>query len=115
MGFTPNTGLANYSTYTNSSFVAGGVVTLQLSVILSTPTTWGSSSLRLGTLGAAAVPSADVSRNRVLLVTRGSDGTEVSLRGIRIDTSGNLYMEQSGSTANVMLAVLLGVQYRIDS
>lgn len=110
-----NTGLANYSAFTNSSFVHSGMVTLQMSIILSTPTDWNSDELRLFTLPSVARPNTEKTLQRMCFVVRGSTGANVSMRGIRIKTNGDvMFMNLDGGTQDVQVVVIPGVSYSLS-
>lgn len=110
LDLTPNTSLANYSTYTNCSVRDGDSVTLQCSIVLSESTNWNSDELLLFTLPDGARPSA--TRNLYRMCLCSCSGSLARLRGIRIGTDGRVtFLNQSGGTSDVVTVVIPGITF----
>lgn len=111
----PNTNLANYSAYTDLSYMVAGLVFLQGAIVLSTDTDFTSNELRLFTLPEAARPSKYRTLSRQLFCVCGSTGM-VRMRGIRIDPDGNVNFINSSSgegTNDVRIFLIPGICFSL--
>lgn len=112
LDLTPNSALANYSTYTNSSTFDGRSATLQCSVVLSKATDWNSDELILFTLPEGARPSEDCNLYRCCMCFAASG--RVYLRGARVGADGRVrFLNQASGTEGVQCCAIVGVSYRI--
>lgn len=104
VSMSPNTALLNYSAYTNSSYVLGGILYLQCAIVLSKATDWNSSELTLFTIqDAACRPGSERTVSRMCLIVKGSGG-------IKVKTDGKVvFVNSSGGTQEVATVVIPGV------
>ena len=111
VSMSPNTALLNYSAYTNSSYVLGGILYLQCAIVLSKATDWNSSELTLFTIqDAACRPGSERTVSRMCLIVKGSGGTGFVSRGIKVKTDGKVvFVNSSGGTQEVATVVIPGV------
>ena len=108
----PRTALMNYAGITNSSFMHGGIVTLQFTVSLSTPTDWTSDELFIATLEQSARPSQDVDLGRQMIVTCGTVGsTKILNRGLKVTSDGRIWFVRTSSTPDVATVSVNGVSF----
>lgn len=109
--FTPSPSLANLSTGFGNVMIHENMAFAYFGVILSAPIDWVSDELLLGTVGERARPASTWTGTRRLMIIRGNNGTEVSLRSVRIETNGNVYMTSSVDVQDTLIAFLPGVPY----
>lgn len=115
VSLTPNTGLANYSAYVNSSvYIGNGVVLLQCGIILDADTDWSSDELTLFTIGDADMrPKADRVLQR-MCTAYCDNGAHSYSRGITVKTSGLVrFRNLPTGTPAVNAVIISGVAYRI--
>ena len=111
VSLTPNTALANYSAYTDSSYRIGKFVVLQCAIVLSRATTFGSAELRLFTLPSGSRPAAQREMLRMCQVITG-DGEGVVLRGVRVKTDGSVcFVNGPDGTAGATSIIIPGVAF----
>lgn len=111
VNITPNTGLANYSFYANSSVKVGNVLFLQFLIGLSKATNWTSDEITLLTIDDADCrPSTTKTLPRSCFVTRGADGDMFATRGLKVYPDGRVrFTNLNNSTTNVTNVSAFGI------
>lgn len=109
--FTPNPKLANLTASFGNVMIHENMAFAYFGVILSAPTDWVSNELLLGSVDERARPDSDWNGTRRLMIIRGNNGTEVSLRNVRIEPNGDVYMTSSVDVQDTLIAFLPGVPY----
>ena len=115
VSLTPNTGIANYSSYVNSSvYIGNGVVLLQCGIILDAATDWNSDELTLFTIADTDMrPKTDRVLYRMCTAYCNNGASSFS-RGITVETSGLVrFRNLSTGTPAVNAVVISGVAYRL--
>lgn len=112
--FTASPSLANLTSGFGNVMVHENMAFAFLGVILSTATDWTSDSLLLGNVPEGARPSKTWTGTRRLLLIRGNNGTEVSLRSVEIRTNGDVVMNSAIDVQDTLIAVLPGVPYYLS-
>lgn len=112
--FTAASSLANLSSGFGNVMVHENMAFAFLGVILSTATDWNANSLLLGNVPKGARPSKTWTGTRRLMLIRGNNGTEVSLRNVEIRANGDVIMNSSIDVQDTLIAVLPGVPYYLS-